>query len=502
MIENYIVVSKNIFSEGKFFDGYFIVNNGLIQKVYKKPYKKSDDPYKVFDFGENIIMPCIIDCHSFFTGYYVRKFGEDISSCNSTEDLIKKIKGKEINGVIIAKGLQKNLKLDENIFSKDFPDDMSILLFNWDEEFAFVNKKAKEKFLFDGKDFSSEGMWKILKFVLEQKNICKEIFIDYQKLLLSKGVSFCKDMAFDDSYGLIEILKEIEENNELILKMHFMSQPVGYNFSIENAKKIESILFNSKKLKFDGYNQMVDGSVSVKEADVVDGYEDGDFCKMEIDYEKLENDAILADSNGYRFSLHGQGDGAVSKIIDIFNKCKKNENGKLVNRHAITDLEFANPNSYKKMAELGIFAEIYPQILSIYDDSNEKINLTYERVGDRYKNYWNRRKMIDEGVIVSNATDLPLVIDDLGDSIYSGCYHKFNDGISFVSENAISLEEMLTCWTINGAKNLGIDKKYGKIEDNYFADFLVLNMNPISINENTAKDLKVDKTFISGKLIK
>lgn len=309
-------------------------------------------------------------------------------------------------------------------------------------------------------------------------------------------------MVFDDSYGLVKTLKEIEENNELILKMHFMSQPVGYDFSIKNAKKIENILSNSKKLKFDGYNQMVDGSVSVKEADVVDGYEDGNFCKMEIDYEKLENDAILADSNDYRFSLHGQGDGAVSKIIDIFNKCKKNENGKLVNRHAITDLEFANPNSYKKMAELGIFAEIYPQILSIYDDSNEKINLTYERVGDRYKNYWNRRKMIDEDVIVSNATDLPLVIDDLGDSIYSGCYHKFNDGISFVSENAISLEEMLTCWTINGAKNLGIDKKYGKIEDNYFADFLVLNMNPISINENTAKDLKVDKTFISGKLIK
>ena len=157
MIENYIVVSKNIFSEGKFFDGYFMVKDGLIQKVYKKPYKKSDDSYKVFDFGENIIMPCMIDCHSFFTGYYVRKFGE---------------------GVIIAKGLQKSLKLDENTFSKDFSDHISILLFNWDEEFAFVNKKAKEKFLFDGKDFSSEGMWKILKFVLEKKNICKEIFID------------------------------------------------------------------------------------------------------------------------------------------------------------------------------------------------------------------------------------------------------------------------------------------------------------------------------------
>ena len=88
MIENYIVVSKSIFSEGEFFNGYFIVNDGVIQKVYKKPYEKSDVSYKVFDFGENIIMPTMIDCHSFFTGYYVRKFGEDISSCNSKEDLI------------------------------------------------------------------------------------------------------------------------------------------------------------------------------------------------------------------------------------------------------------------------------------------------------------------------------------------------------------------------------------------------------------------------------
>lgn len=46
-----------------------------------------------------------------------------------------------------------------------------------------------------------------------------------------------------------------------------------------------------------------------------------------------------------------------------------------------------------KMAELGIFAEIYPQIMSIYDAPKAKIELTYNRRGrQRAINYWNRRK--------------------------------------------------------------------------------------------------------------
>ncbi|GAA4654661.1 hypothetical protein GCM10023142_17990 [Anaerocolumna aminovalerica] len=48
---------------------------------------------------------------------------------------------------------------------------------------------------------------------------------------------------------------------------------------------------------------------------------------------------LAADAEGFRFSLHPQGDGAICKTIDIFDSCIKDDNNKLVNRHAITDLE-------------------------------------------------------------------------------------------------------------------------------------------------------------------
>lgn len=497
MSDKFIIASKNIFSEGSFFEGYFSVEDGKIKDVIRGKIPDHLYSKNLKDFGENIVMPALIDCHAFFTGYYVRKYGIDISLCRSCDQIIEAIKGSAIDKVIIARGLKNKEIINHDLIEKNFSPDTSILLLNWEEEFAFVNESAAKRFDFDGTNFSSEGMWKILHFVLTQKEDVKNCLGEYQKLLHSKGVSTSKEMVFDDSYGLAEILKFLDDENKLNLRIFMMSQPVAYPMSLETGKKLKEIA-NSDFLKFDGFNQMVDGSISVKEADLKIPYEDGDICQIGIDYQSLKKDALLADENDFRFSLHGQGDKAIHNIISIFDKCRKNEDGKLINRHAITDLEFTDPKDLEKMAELGIFAEIYPQIMSIYDDPEAKIELTYNRVGQRAINYWNRRKMQDLGIKISCATDLPLVIQDLGQSILGACYHRFNDMTPFQTQNSLKLEELLSAWTINGAKNLNIAHIQGAIKNNYRADFIVLNKSPQEINEKTALDLNVTNTFIAG----
>lgn len=47
-----------------------------------------------------------------------------------------------------------------------------------------------------------------------------------------------------------------------------MSQPVAYPMSLETWQKKLKKGSNSDFLKFDGFNQIVDGSISVKEADL------------------------------------------------------------------------------------------------------------------------------------------------------------------------------------------------------------------------------------------
>ena len=50
--------------------------------------------------------------------------------------------------------------------------------------------------------------------------------------------------------------------------------------------------------------------------------------KKNIDYALLEEDVLTADREGFRFTLHSEGDGSFHKILQIYDKCEK-ENGRL-----------------------------------------------------------------------------------------------------------------------------------------------------------------------------
>ena len=61
------------------------------------------------------------------------------------------------------------------------------------------------------------------------------------------------------------------------------------------------------------------------------------------------------------------------------NLSQKDENGKLINRHSITDLEFSDPTDLERMGKLGVIAEIYPQIQSIAN-RKDKLAMIEERL--------------------------------------------------------------------------------------------------------------------------
>ena len=181
-----------------------------------------------------------------------------------------------------------------------------------------------------------------------------------------------------------------------------MSQPVGDRVNIEYGKKMRE-LFQSEYLRFSGFNQMTDGLILKKEGHLMEPYENSDsVCEKVIDYKAIEEDVLKADKEGFRFTLHSE------------------ENGVLKNRHGITDLELTMPDDEKRMARLGVFGEIYAQVYSI--DTYEGYVDGYKNViGNRQKRYLNYRSLVDNGVRLCGATDLPMVITSIPESIYYGC---------------------------------------------------------------------------------
>lgn len=84
-------------------------------------------------------------------------------------------------------------------------------------------------------------------------------------------------------------------------------------------------------------------------------------------------------------------------------------------------MEFTHPDDLERMGKLNVIAEIYPQIMSL-DLEVETKEMIEKNVGSgRGKYFWNRRKMLDSGVVVSCGTDLPLMITNIPESIYHAC---------------------------------------------------------------------------------
>ncbi len=342
----------------------------------------------------------------------------------------------------------------------------------------------------------------LLKEILNDRDYIIPFFKKHMKMLNSKGITTVKEMGFDDYYGFTDILKELEASNELSVRFHFMSQPVESPINISYGQKMREE-FNSDYAKFSGYNMMTDGSVSENCAEIKQPYKDIDTnCLQDIDWDLIKKDVLLADENGFRYSLHAQGDAAIHNAIEVLDSCQKSADGKLKNRHSITDLEFSDESDFKKMGELGIVGEIYPQIQSIAK-RDEKLKMIDEKIGSkRGANYWNRRAAIDADVILSCGTDLPLLIDDIPESIYHAVGGLFPDSpLPFNEKNMITRSELLKSWTYGGAYNLSSEDNLGSIEPGKYADLVIFDGDLFETDIKNIRDIKVKYTFLDGQLV-
>ncbi len=508
---DFLLFSDNIFTglTDELIKGYVAIGGNQILKVSTNNDYQTlvGEKTKLLDLKEQLVAPGFIDVHTFFTGYAIFHIGMDMTDAETTEECMKRLKiyagQKGVKDTLFGHGWKPEGFPAEEVerhLNEAYPD-RSVIIFAADRSTCIMNEHARNTYGFTPEKCYPEAYHKIMREYLNDRDFIHREFSDYMKLMNSRGVTTVKEMGFDDYYGFDHFLKEEEENKELTMRIFFMSQPVGEQINIEHGIRMRE-KFTGDFVRFSGYNRMTDGTVASHKGDLLEPYEGQDYCcGIDIDYELIEKEVHLADEHGFRYSLHAQGDGAVHKVMEIFGKCKK-ENGKLVNRHAVTDLEFSNPADLEEMGNIGVTGEIYFQIMSL--DPGEAVK---ESIGKtigmkRGKYYWNRRKMLDSGAVLSGATDLPLMITNIPEAIYHGCGGYFPEGGEpFNKQNTITVSEMLKAWTYGGAVNLSMEEKLGTLEEGKLADIAVLERNVFKVPMEEMRDVKVSLTMVNGEVV-
>ena len=68
-------------------------------------------------------------------------------------------------------------------------------------------------------------------------------------------------------------------------------------------------------------------------------------------------------------------------------------------------------------------------------------------------------------------------------------------------DECLSIKQALDSYTFNGAAQLFMDDRIGKIEEGYYADLVVLSHDPSTVKPEEIHDIRVMMTIMDGRSV-
>ncbi|MFM7590895.1 MAG: amidohydrolase, partial [Isosphaeraceae bacterium] len=211
----------------------------------------------------------------------------------------------------------------------------------------------------------------------------------------------------------------------------------------------------------------------------------------------------VADS-GLQFTAHSVGDGAVKLLVDSYEAVDR-EKSIRASRPCITHCNFMDPETIKKAARLGVMVDLQP--IWFYLDGN---TLLKQFGMERMARFQPLHSMREAGLVVGFGSDHMQKIGSLRSvnpydpwlamwiAVSRQC--RFMDKPLHLN-NGLSREEAIRLYTIENAKILFLEQQTGSLEPGKFADFIIVDRDPLTCPESQIKDVKVHETWLGGKRI-
>ena len=112
------------------------------------------------------------------------------------------------------------------------------------------------------------------------------------------------------------------------------------------------------------------------------------------------------------------------------------------------------------------------------------------------------KTMLDQGTEIALSTDNPVINPDPAITLYSAVARKVMDGRSCGTEECITPEQALRCYTMGGAYCTMEEDIKGSIEVGKLADLAVFNLDPTAVKApEELLGLKALMTVLGGKVI-
>ena len=241
---------------------------------------------------------------------------------------------------------------------------------------------------------------------------------------------------------------------------------------------------------------MMDGSLGARSADLIDGYADGSAGGAEIVHPdgELERIVLAAEECGYPVVAHCIGDRAVERLLNTFSKVR-DDLGYQVPRCGVVHCQIMRTEQLRRMAQDGILAFVQPVFLRA-DAAVVDACISPALAVQSY----NWRGMFDLGIHVSCGTDAPVERCDPIVNIWHAVTRCDGNGTPWYPQNAMTVEEALRAYTVEGAYAAGMQDCLGSVTEGKYADFTVLDKDLFDTEPQKIKETGVLMTVVGGQI--
>ncbi len=205
-----------------------------------------------------------------------------------------------------------------------------------------------------------------------------------------------------------------------------------------------------------------------------------------------------ADAASLQLCVHAIGDRAISMTLDMFAQIEKT-NGKRDRRWRIEHSQHMAAKDFARYARLGVIASVQPY--HAIDDGR----WAESRIGpERIKRTYAFRTFLENGVRLAFGTDWSVAPLSPMWSVYAAVTRATLDGKNpngWMPEQKLTVAEAIEAYTMGSAYAEFQEKDKGSITPGKLADFVVLSDDIFRIPPAAIKNVKVEATFLGGKLV-
>lgn len=231
-----------------------------------------------------------------------------------------------------------------------------------------------------------------------------------------------------------------------------------------------------------------------------EGAEDN-YGSLHLSPEALAKAVTALDKAGFTVKIHAAGDRAIRVALDAIEAARKT-NGKSGLRHELAHAEYIDPADIPRFGKLNVVADFSPYIWF----PSPIVDSIIGAVGERARHGWPARDLLDSHAPMLAGSDWPSAVPDMNpwrgfEALITRADPLGRYPGTIWPEQALTLEETIEIYTLDGARALKIADKTGSLAVGKLADFIVLNHNLFEIPAAQISDTSVDMTFFEGKLV-